>query len=140
MAVTKGVNQGKSEFVRAQITEDPGANHQAVNKAWKAAGKRGSISVSLVTKIRAVQGVTGGKRRAGKATAARGRPGRPPKETHTNGLAKKDRPAGRGRELEALEAEIDGLLFRAMGLGGLAEVEAALRQARRELVRAQRRS
>jgi hypothetical protein len=37
--------------------------------------------------------------------------------------------------LDELEGEIDGLIFKLMGVGGMSDVEEALRQARRLIVR-----
>jgi hypothetical protein len=46
-----------------------------------------------------------------------------------------ERANGHGRELHEIEGEIDELMFRLKGLGGFAEVQEALRSARRLLVR-----
>ncbi len=68
------VDQGKSAFIRELLGRDPEANEQAVNEAWSQAGNEGTISGSLVSKIRSNLGLTGSGRSAGrpKAKAKRG--------------------------------------------------------------------
>jgi hypothetical protein len=75
------VDQGKSAFVRELLGRDPEADEQAVNEAWQKAGNQGTISGSLIYKIRSGLGLTGkGRSRNGpevrtpkRATGARGR-------------------------------------------------------------------
>jgi hypothetical protein len=159
MATAAKRDGGKSEFVRAALEKNPKANPRTVNEAWKSAGHSGVISNSLVHKMRANMGVTGNLRARSKRRGSNGaakkapvegrRRGRPPKVATlaalaangagSAGAAKKAlSPGGRARMLELLEAEVDQLLFRTMALGGLAEVEDALRRARRLLVLAHR--
>jgi hypothetical protein len=52
-------DQGKSAFVRDVLTKDRQANHEAVNRAWAEAGHAGTISESLVGKLRSELGLTG---------------------------------------------------------------------------------
>ena len=59
MASEVGRDQGKSAFVRDVLTKDRQANHEAVNRAWTAAGHAGTISESLVGKLRSELGLTG---------------------------------------------------------------------------------
>ena len=133
------------------LIDDPLANTKAVNVAWSKAGMDGTISETLVNKMRAKMGLTGnlrGKRAAEKgAEASTKRPytgkkrGRKPKqETGTNSGRKTTPTATRsGKQndhLVELEAELDRLLFRVMNLGGLEEVESCLREARRRLYHA----
>jgi hypothetical protein len=59
MASEVGRDQGKSAFVREVLTRDDQANHEAVNRAWTESGHAGTISESLVGKIRAEMGLTG---------------------------------------------------------------------------------
>ena len=59
MASEVGRDQGKSAFVRDVLTKDRQANHEAVNRAWTKAGHAGTISESLVSKIRSRMGLTG---------------------------------------------------------------------------------
>jgi hypothetical protein len=148
MALKRGVDQGKSAFVRDQLGRNSKADETTINEAWKAAGKDGTISGSLVYKIRSDLGLTG-KGRGRRGPAAKARPGRPPKvaaASPANGRGASSRPAlglgsgyvgHRGRVLEQVEGEIDELIFRLKGLGGLAEVEEALRRARRLLYHGQ---
>ncbi len=50
-----------------------------------------------------------------------------------NGTLRRSRAVGRHGSLEELEGDIDRLLFKVMGLGGLAGIEASLRHTRRLL-------
>ncbi|MBV8557649.1 MAG: hypothetical protein JO116_18965 [Planctomycetaceae bacterium] len=59
MASEVGKDQGKSAFVRDVLTKDRRANHEAVNRAWTEAGHAGTISESLVGKLRSELGLTG---------------------------------------------------------------------------------
>jgi hypothetical protein len=45
---TKTRSQGKSEFLKEYLHDNPRANAKAINAAWKSAGMEGSISDSLV--------------------------------------------------------------------------------------------
>ena len=76
-------NQGKSMFVKELLNDDPQANHRAVNEAWRKAGMLGTISPTLVSRMRSRMGLTGntrgGRRRGAKSDAARrGRPSATP--------------------------------------------------------------
>ena len=59
MASEVGRDQGKSAFVRDVLTKDRRANPEAVNRAWAEAGHAGTISESLVGKLRSQMGLTG---------------------------------------------------------------------------------
>ena len=61
MATGPGVNQGKTAFVEKYFASNPDGNLETVNKAWTAAGNAGSVSESLVGKIRSRLGLTGKK-------------------------------------------------------------------------------
>ena len=62
MASEVGSDQGKSAFVGDVLTKDRQANTEAVNRAWTKAGHGGTISESLVNKIRSRMGLTGQQR------------------------------------------------------------------------------
>ena len=159
MATEVSQESGKSAFVRETLAKNPKANPKVVNLAWKAAGNRDPISSSLVHKVRSTMGLTGNLRAkagAGKAAGAAKPPvsaepkrrGRPPKSSLTatpaNGVSttvsakKVHAPVSGGRVLEELEGQVDLLVFKIMGVGGLRDVEEALRKARRLLILAQR--
>src|SRR6266542_2804677 len=59
MASEVGSDQGKSAFVGDVLTTDTQADTEAVNRAWTKAGHAGTISESLVNKIRSRMGLTG---------------------------------------------------------------------------------
>jgi hypothetical protein len=129
---------GKTSFAKEFLNDNPQGNVKAVNDAWTKAGMSGTISPTLVNKMRASLGLTGNLRGKSKtkATTTGTRRGRPPKETTA---AVNGKPAGqpRGRKsdrthaLLGVEAEIDRLIFQVMGIGDLLEIETALREARR---------
>jgi hypothetical protein len=156
-------DQGKSSFVRELLARDPEANEQSVNEAWEEAGNEGTISGSLVSKIRSDMGLTGKKgsrdgavaggnktRTPKRATGTRGR-----KPEQTNGSESEIEPTGgaltatqtgdqgvtgaenQDRTLDELEGDIDELIHKLKNMGGKPEVEEALRRARRLLVRGQ---
>jgi len=52
-------SEGKTSFVRQVLEKRPQSNPKAVNQAWNEAGHEGSISGTLVQKIRAELGLTG---------------------------------------------------------------------------------
>ena len=162
MATTTAEKKGKTEFVREVLAKNPLANTTAVNNAWMSNGQTGSISATLVNKQRAALGLAGNLRAKNKpkpdsspvnqARYSDKKRGRKPKGTvseiglhtgpHSNGR-RTDQPAvklelrgkasGRHESLEELEADIDRLLFKVMGLGGLSAIEESLRQTRRLL-------
>jgi hypothetical protein len=112
-------------FIKEQLNDDPDANTEAINAAWRASGMSGSISSSLVSNVRARLKL------AGKRTRKAGRP-RKVEGSAANGPAP---VTGRGRERELmnLEVEIDRVLMKVARIGELPEVENALRKVRRQL-------
>jgi hypothetical protein len=138
-------DQGKSSFVREVLGRDPEANEQAVNEAWTEAGNEGTISVSLVSKIRSDMGLTGkGRSRNGpKAKAKKGPKTKPVAQAQpeSNGppaesaTGPESTAGGRGRTLDQVEDRIDDLIFQLKDLGGMEQAQEALRLARRLVVR-----
>ena len=143
MAKTASATPGKTSFVKEFLDDNPQGNSKAVNKAWKAAGFDGTISPTLVNKTRVLLGLTGnlsGKTRRtktaaeGTATSTGKKLGRPRKEptAAVNGKPR-GRKSARTLALTELEADIDWLIFKVMGVGDLTEIEDTLRRARRLL-------
>jgi hypothetical protein len=140
-AKVRARDQGKTLFVKEFLNDHPEGNVKAVNAAWTGAGFDGSISGTLVNKVRSQMGLTRNLR--GRSRAAAGsRPytgkkrGRKPKRFATqtsNGSGTARSPRTRMPKLEELEADIDRLVFKVMGIGDLPEVEESLRQVRRSL-------
>src|SRR3954454_4498725 len=62
MPATATRSPGKTMFVKEVLLDNRLANTQAVNDAWKAAGMEGSISPTLVNKMRSRMGLTGNLR------------------------------------------------------------------------------
>ncbi|HMB06623.1 MAG TPA: hypothetical protein VKP69_23160 [Isosphaeraceae bacterium] len=161
MATTAGQGEGKTAFVRDCLQRDSSANERSINKAWKAVGNEGTISGTLVSKIRREMGLTGTRRSAdgsgaGEAAAVQPKPESPskgPKATRatksveaatvkSDGQGAPPKPEVRSEAaqtedkdqvLDEVEEGIDDLIFRLKGLGGRPEVLEALRRARRLL-------
>jgi hypothetical protein len=120
------------------LHDNPQGNVKAVNEAWTAAGFDGTISEALVYKARASLGLTGnlhGKtKKEAKTTSTGKKLGRPRKETTAAGKGQpRGRKSNRSLALNELEADIDRLIFKVMGIGDLTQIEDSLRQARRLL-------
>jgi hypothetical protein len=132
--MSKASNPGKTMFVKEYLNDQPQGNFSAVNKAWAAAGFEGTISQAVVDKVRASLGLTGNIRRnvtKSKPSTAGKKPARPRKNTPAPVAAQT-----RGNQssvLEDMEADIDRLIFKAMAVGDLTEIEDTLRRARRLL-------
>jgi hypothetical protein len=153
-ATERGLN--KSGFIREVLTKNPTATAPLVNQAWAEAGREGSISETLVNKLRSEMGLSGnlrGRPRAASAAQAgekaNGRKRRRRVSAKANGRSRtpadgspaapaaerKPRSGERGRMLEEVEGDIDRLIFKLMIVGGMADVEDALRRVRRVVVR-----
>src|SRR5512135_622858 len=161
MATAKGKDEGKSMFLKEYLAEHPDAAKEAIDEAWRGAGHEGTISTSLIGKLRRDLGRTGkgtakvksrasvgtGKRPSvGSKSEARG--AGPDVEARslekgnvpvTEGLERHAEPQPTGgdrtRVLIRLEGALDDLLHEIKLMGGLPEFEETLRRARRILVR-----
>ena len=71
MPKTATATPGKTRFVKEFLHDNPEGNVKAVNEAWTAAGFDGSISATLVNKMRAALGLTGNLSGMTKAVARR---------------------------------------------------------------------
>ena len=139
----KARDQGKTSFVKEFLNDHPEGNVKAVNEAWAKAGFDGSISGTLINKMRAQLGLTGNlrgkKATAEKKTYTGKKRGRKPKGFTAEANPANGRVETRGRKsaltvgLTELEADIDRLVFKVMGMGDLPEIEESLRQVRRLL-------
>jgi hypothetical protein len=128
---------GKRMFVKEFLNDHPQGNFAAVNEAWRAAGFAGTISKTVVDKMRAALGLTGNlRRRRGKSkTSTTGKKRGRPRKVTTAMVSLQPRGSNGDRTLvlNDLESDIDRLLFRVMAIGELTEIEDSLRQARRLL-------
>jgi hypothetical protein len=156
MVTNRNGGQGKLDFVRKILEQNRDANEKVVNQAWQEAGNEGTISRSAVGKVRALMGLTSGKRAPRKeAKAAAGTA----KKTDTQSKAAKPRdesPAlGNGTTapmarphtqpaetsevragvFDELESDLDRVLFRVMSIGNMPEVERLIRHCRRIVIR-----
>jgi len=131
------VNPGKTMFVKEFLNDHPQGNVDAVNAAWQAAGFDGTISDTLVNKMRASLGLTGNIRANSKKhkTGVTGKTRESPRQQTTAAVNVQPRGSNSARTvvLNDLEADIDRLLFKVMGMGDLTEIEDSLRRARRLL-------
>ncbi len=148
--------EGKTSFVKEYLNDHPTANPKAVNVAWTEAGMSGSLSASLVNKMRSSMGLTGNLRsKSRKSKSAKKsstssrlsssslplqsssdaapvkRRGRPAKVTVVGSERLTMNP--RSSQIAAVEADLDRLLFSVMSLGKLTRLEESLREARRVL-------
>src|SRR5271165_114379 len=132
MPTVKTRDQGKTSFVKELLIHNPKANTKAVNEAWSAAGKQGTISETLVNKTRSHMGLAGNLRgkRSTKTEAAASttrantgkKRGRKPKQETVaigdgNAAPTGARAGKRDDRLIELEADLDRLLFRVMNEG-----------------------
>jgi len=162
MAILATKRAGKTQFVKDVLAKNARANAAAVNVAWKAEGRDGTISATLVNKLRSTLGLAGNlrarpKKKSGPPPSEKPpytgkKRGRKPKNLATAGfLLSPSQGNGRKTEqaaapvatrgkatfhlgsLEEVEADIDRLIFKVMALGGMSAIEDTLRQARRLL-------
>jgi len=133
---TATTTPGKTGFVKEFLNDHPQGNVTDVNEAWKAAGFTGTISRTLVDKMRAHLGLTGNrtrktKKRTSQSTARKARATTTGISASSNGVETRGRKSNRTTVLMAVEEEIDRLIFAVMGIGDHPEIETALRQVRR---------
>ncbi len=151
MATTSEPGPNKTAFVRELLESNPKANVKVVNEAWGAAGHEGTVSETLVQRLRSKLGLTGNIRPGGSKSSNSRKRSKPKKAktpvtaASTESTATKpalETPMSRPAPIKAkrpeivgdLEAEFDRLLYRVMEHGELPEIEESLRQARRHLI------
>ena len=124
---------GKAMFVKEFVHDNPRANVRAINEAWRAAGFKGTISKTVVYKVKASLGLTENPTKP-KTSAAR-KIRAIPRKVITPAVNMQPRTSNSIRTvvLNELETDIDRLIFKAMAIGNLTEFEDLLRQARRLL-------
>jgi hypothetical protein len=141
----------KSAFVGEVLGREPEANVAAINRAWASAGHEGTISDSIYYKVKRELGVTGESAPPAPVKPEKSEAGPSPVETvetpqFSNGPETataspvgggSGATGGLGRVVDQVEAGIDELMFTLKVNGGMPEVEAALRAARRLLTRSQ---
>ena len=144
-----GDSPGKTKFTEAYLEEHGEGNEESINEAWSAAGNEGTISSSLVYKMRAKLGLTGHGRAGAKKPRQKPKPSKLGRtinwtassfpsstgSTKSTGETHETTSSDPHLELDELEDGIDVLIQRIKDHGGLTEVERALRHARRFLVR-----
>jgi hypothetical protein len=126
-----------------------------VEDAWRKAGHEGPISSALVSNLRRQLGLIGSPNGGTKDAGGDGAPEsvksteRKPKRRKRGRRAKasgmvaapapepKPRSGGRGRALAGIERDLDHLIFKLMGVGGMERIEDELRKVRRLLYRSQ---
>jgi hypothetical protein len=136
MPATATRTQGKSQFVKEVLNDNPQANAAAVNEAWQSAGMSGSISAGLVNHLRSRLGLSGnlrgGRRKRTRATGTR--QGGPPMQVGNGTKGSTAAMAhNQSSELMGLEVEIDRLLMKVVEIGQLPDVEDGLGRVRRQI-------
>ena len=129
----KAGTPGKAMFVKEFLNDHPQGNVRAVNEAWAAAGFKGTISKTIIYKVKSSLGLTGNLQKS--KTSANGKKPGTPRKVITASVSEQPRGNNSPRTdvLNDLEADIDRLLFKVMGIGSLTEIEDSLRRARRLL-------
>ena len=125
---------GKTMFVKEFLNDHPQGNVVMVNEAWKAAGFDGTIGSTLVNTVRASLGLTGNLR----SNTKKSKPSATSKkraEPHmaTAAVANGKPRDNRSTALNDMEVDVDRLMFKAMAIGDLTEIEDTLRRLRRLL-------
>ncbi len=135
MATTATRSRGKSAFIKEVLIDNPKANATAVNEAWTAAGMEGTISNSLVNKLRSEMGFAGNlhRKKGRKSKTAGQKRGRPAGAAERAVSQSETRGGDRYNLLADMEADIDRLIFKAMRIGSLPHIEESLRETRRLL-------
>jgi hypothetical protein len=161
---TTGKNQKKSAFLRDLLRSNPNVSEKDAVAAWQRAGNEGTISPStFYSAKRESAGGSGAPAPAAEKTkpqsSSKGPKGKRKSEPvqpsslesngqspslETNGQSPAPEPTkvgggdeaqDRSRRLDAVEGGIDDLIFTLKEMGGVPEVEEALRAARRLLYR-----
>lgn len=136
-----GEGPSKSAFVQETLGRDPSANVKEVNRLWSEAGHEGKISDSIFYKAKREIGQPGEAAADEPASAAEpeSRPSAGGGEAvpQSPEVGQSAAPGKLGQVVDEVEAGIDDLMFTLKASGGMPEVEAALRAARRLLVRGQ---
>jgi hypothetical protein len=133
-AVAKTRGPKKSAFIRELLGRNPDANLKAVNEAWTMAGCKGGISSTSLYLIKSQINPTSARAPVSGATPATWTP-RATQPARHHASEGRGSSGSMGGVLDDLEGEIDGLIFKQMGAGGMTDVEEALRRARRLIVR-----
>src|SRR5512143_1308176 len=85
MATAKGKTKGKSMFLKEYLVDHPDAGTEAIAAAWRAAGHAGTISTSLIGKVRKELGLTGQGTAQAKSRARVGTAERSPAGSKSDG-------------------------------------------------------
>lgn len=136
---------GKAAFVEEVLRRDPTANSKAVNRAWSEAGYEGMISDPTFYKVRGRLSAsdeptssTPAEPKSSKTSLVAEAKTQAPRTSATS--TPKNKPSessNPGKVADEVEAGIDDLMYMLKDSGGMPEVEAALRAARRLLYRNQ---
>jgi hypothetical protein len=137
-----GKRQSKTAFLMEQLQKNPNVTVKEAADAWKAAGNEGTIISSIFYYARSVfnkrtAGATASPSQKTKTKASKGSKSKA-KTTTTQSSARSTAPEPKvkgvepsSQVLDEVEGGIDDLIFRLKEVGGVPDVEAALRQARR---------
>jgi hypothetical protein len=139
---TRPRDQGKSMFVKEFLNDHPQATHKFVSEAWTKAGMDGTVSETLVSRVRSELGLAGNARKVKPASENRAAAMTKSKTKGMKKASPKPTPAPqakpsrshRGGVLEEVEVGIDRLIFRLAEAGGFGDLEDGLRRVRRQLI------
>lgn len=134
---------GKAAFVEEVLRRDSTANSKAVNRAWSEAGYEGTISDPTYYKVRGRLSASGeptsstqAKPKSSEVPTPPGTKIKGPRTSATSTpKSKPSESSNPGKVVDEVEAGIDDLMYMLKDSGGMPEVEAALRAARRLLYR-----
>lgn len=149
MVASRSTKPNKTAFITGHLETNPTANRKSVVEAWTKAGHSGTLSATLVSKMRRDLGLAGNLRARSGSVGLNGSNGVPkdrssgakakkatgdqPINRQTSTTAAKSNAGDRSRLIDEVEAGIDHLMFTLKSNGGMPEVEEALRAARRLL-------
>ena len=118
---------GKQNFVADFLHKNPAANEKAIKEAWTASGHEGTVSSSMIYKVKSSLGLPrlprGPRKAIAKHAAPRTREAAPRVESR------------KSSSVDEIEAALDRAIYKAMEHGNLSDVESALRRARRLLIK-----
>ena len=149
MVASRDTKPNKTSFITAHLEKNPTANRKSVIEAWTKAGHKGTVSTTLVSKMRRDLGLAGNLRGRPRLAELNGSNGAPKIKSERatakkltrdqanakpgSAVATKPTTGQHSRMIDEVEAGIDHLMFTLKVNGGMPEVEAALRAARRLL-------
>ena len=134
-----GKRQSKTAFLMEQLQKNPNVTVKEAADAWKAAGNEGTIISSIFYYAKSVfnKRTAGATATPSQKSQTKASKGSKTKTTKTQSSVQDTPPEPKtqgpapSQVLDEVEGGIDDLIFRLKEVGGVPDVEAVLRQARR---------